>query len=123
MTPYRVTREKSFQASVVQLARLLGWRVFYVRNSRGSPGGWPDLVMAKDRVLYRELKVDGRLTAEQAEWGDVLTRAGCDWRVWTPDDWPEIEAELKGQLALQDQSTDPTAGGNSTVAATRYGVG
>jgi hypothetical protein len=97
MTP----REKGFQAGVVHLARLLGWRCFYVRDSRGSPSGWPDLVLAKsETVLFRELKAGGTLTADQADWGEALVAAGLDWQVWTPSDWPTIEATLKGQLEL-----------------------
>jgi VRR-NUC domain len=97
----RATTEKAFQQSVVDLARLLQWRVFYVRDSRGSPGGWPDLTLCKDRLLFRELKAErGRLSLEQEAWGELLTRAGCDWAVWRPPDWPAIEATLKGQLEL-----------------------
>jgi hypothetical protein len=94
--------EKSFQASVVHLAGLLGWRHFAVRDSRGSVPGWPDLVLVKaDRILFRELKVaGGRLSGEQREWGSALTRAGCDWQVWTPSDWDAIGAQLRGQLEL-----------------------
>ena len=97
-----VNAEKRFQAAIVQLAGLLGWRVFYVRDSRGSPGGWPDLTLCKcERLLVRELKTTtGRLSREQAEWGRALTAAGVDWRVWTPADWPTIEATLKGQLEI-----------------------
>jgi hypothetical protein len=94
--------ESSFQAGVVKLARLLGWRVMFVRDSRGSPEGWPDLVLCRDAtLLFRELKTDtGRLTSEQRAWGDVLQRAGCDWAVWRPSDWTVIEATLKGQIEI-----------------------
>jgi hypothetical protein len=99
MTRHRL--EASFQASVVELARLLGWRVFYVRDSRGSPEGWPDLTMCKDRLIFRELKSPtGRLSSEQDAWGDLLTRAGCDWQVWRPSDWAVIEQTLRGQLEI-----------------------
>ena len=97
----KATTEKGFQQAVVDLSRLLGWRVFYVRDSRGSPSGWPDLTLCRDGVLlFRELKVTARLTIEQEEWGDLLTRAGCSWRVWRPAMWPEIEATLKGQIEI-----------------------
>jgi hypothetical protein len=94
--------EKAFQQAVVDLAALLGWRFFYVRDSRGSPQGWPDLTLCRgDTLLFRELKTDtGRLASEQEQWGAVLTRAGCDWAVWRPRDWATIEATLKGQLEL-----------------------
>ena len=98
--------EKTFQANVVQLARLLGWRVHYVRNSIGSPHGAPDLVLCRDGVLlFRELKTaKGRVTREQNEWGDVLARCGMDWAVWRPSDWSRIEATLKGQQSLEAAS-------------------
>jgi hypothetical protein len=90
MTPHRtVSREKSFQQAVVDLARLLQWRVYFTRDSRGSPSGWPDLALCRERLIFRELKTNtGRLTPEQEQWGDVLTRAGCDWAIWRPSDWP-----------------------------------
>jgi hypothetical protein len=98
--------EKAFQASVVQLATLLGWRVWYCTNSKGSPHGWPDLTLCKDRLIFRELKTDtGRLTSEQQAWGDVLTRAGCDWSVWRPSMWSEIESTLKGQLPIEGMAS------------------
>jgi hypothetical protein len=102
MTGPAVT-EKSFQASVVQLARLLGWRVHYVRNSIGSPQGWPDLVLCRDGVLlFRELKTaKGRVASEQSEWGDLLARCGLDSAVWRPSDWTRIEATPRGQLDLE----------------------
>jgi hypothetical protein len=100
MTRHRL--EKSFQASVVELARVLGWRAFYVTDSRGSPPGWPDLTLGRDGVLlFRELKAEkGRLSMEQREWADLLTAAGMDWAVWRPSDWSLIEATLRGQLEL-----------------------
>ena len=88
--------EQAFQAAVVELARLLGWRCFYVGDSRRSPHGWPDLTLVRDRLIFRELKSEkGRLTGEQEEWGRLLAGAGMDWAVWRPGDWPEIERSLR----------------------------
>jgi hypothetical protein len=96
-----ITREKSFQGAVVDLAVMLGWRHFAVRDSRGCPAGWPDLVLVRDRLIFRELKTStGRLTDQQESWGRSLTGAGCDWAVWRPDDWATIEATLRGQLSM-----------------------
>ncbi|HEX3331227.1 MAG TPA: VRR-NUC domain-containing protein [Gaiellales bacterium] len=96
--------EKGVQASVVHLARLLGWAVFYVRDSRGSPAGWPDLVLIRDdRLLFRELKTDrGRLSPDQQRCRERLEKTGADVGVWRPADWWTIEATLKGQLDLED---------------------
>jgi len=98
--------EKSFQAAVVEAARLLGWRVHYVRHSIASPHGLPDLVPCNgDQLLFRELKTDkGRVTTEQSEWGSVLTRCGMDWAVWRPAEWPGIEATLRGQQSIEEAS-------------------
>jgi hypothetical protein len=94
--------EKRFQASILHLAGLLGWRVYFTHDSRRSPAGFPDLVLLKsDQALFRELKVaGGRLSAEQREWGDALTAAGLDYAVWRPSDWESISAELRGQQQL-----------------------
>ena len=90
--------ERDFQAAVVRLARLCGWRVYCVHDSRHSPAGWPDLVLLRGRrILYRELKRDGRasrLTPEQRDTLAALEHAGQDAAVWTPDDWPDIERTL-----------------------------
>jgi hypothetical protein len=98
----RHTHEKSFQASIIQLAGLLGWRVYFTYDSRRSPSGFPDLVLLKaDQALFRELKVaGGRLSVEQREWGEALTAAGLDWQLWTPADWDAIGAQLRGQQQL-----------------------
>lgn len=90
--------EAELQAAVVQMARTFGWRVAHFRPARTAKGwrtavgydgaGFPDLVLARDRVVFAELKGDGgRLRPEQNEWGAVLERAGAEWYVWTPADW------------------------------------
>lgn len=95
---------------VLALARLRGWRVYHVRDSRRGvtqgPGaeGFPDLVMARrardgrpGHICYRELKREGgKLTAAQAEWGALLLAVGADWAVWRPSDWPAIADTLAG---------------------------
>jgi hypothetical protein len=63
--------ERSFQAQVVKLAELLGWRCYHTLRSEGSASGFPDLVLVrarhpKPRVIFAELKADrGRLTDDQ----------------------------------------------------------
>lgn len=91
--------EREFQRQVVQLARLLGFLVYHTRDSRGSDKGFPDLVMVKGkRVLWAELKSPkGRLRPEQKAWLEALRGAGCDVRLWRPDDWPEVERTLRGE--------------------------
>ncbi len=90
--------EREFQAQVVQLARMLGYLVYFTHDSRRSPAGFLDLVICgHGRLIIAELKTDkGRLTLEQMEWLHYLKMAGQDVRVWRPADWAEIEATLKG---------------------------
>ncbi|MCC6312227.1 MAG: hypothetical protein IT345_15125, partial [Trueperaceae bacterium] len=59
--------ERDFQALVVQLARLRGWRVYHTFDSRRSPAGFPDLVLARPpRLVIAELKSEkGRVADEQ----------------------------------------------------------
>ena len=85
--------EKQFQAQVVELATLYGYRVYHTFNSRRSAPGFPDLVLARSgAVLFVELKTTtGKVSKAQAEWLDA-TGGEC----WRPTDWPHIEATLSG---------------------------
>ena len=101
--------EAELQAAVVELAQLLKWRVAHFRpamNARGEwrtavaadGAGWPDLVLVRDRVLFRELKsARGTLSVEQQDWAHTLKLAGADWDVWRPAQWLDgtIERELR----------------------------
>lgn len=91
---YRM-REKQFQAQIVRLAKANGWIIFHTYDSRRSAPGFPDLVLVRDRVLFRELKTDaGRVSKSQMEWGERLTEAGADFKIWRPQDTKAIIAEL-----------------------------
>jgi nucleotide-binding universal stress UspA family protein len=111
--------EKHFMADVVKLAKRLGWRVYHTHNSRRSEPGFPDLVLARPkiitgpyamsaaRVIFAELKTEtGKVEPAQQEWLDVLQavaeNAGNNGRnvevyLWRPSMWPEIERVLKGE--------------------------
>ncbi len=112
------TSEKAFQRAVVEYARLAGWKVYHIHDSRRSESGFPDLVLARrGRVIFAELKTEkGRVKPEQREWltqlngeealGLDATRVlaayatgGSVTRVlvflWRPSSWPEIEAVLR----------------------------
>lgn len=79
--------EAALQAAVLQLCRVYGIRYFHPAFSWGSGPGWPDLVLCKRRVIYRELKREtGKPTPAQVEWGAWLQEAGQDWAVWRPAD-------------------------------------
>ncbi len=98
-------RESDFQRQVVDLAKMLGWKVAWTWNSMHSPKGWPDLFMVRGGTcIAAELKVKGKLTDEQREWLSALSGAGVAAFCWTPDDWPEIEFVLedtKAKLAVE----------------------
>jgi hypothetical protein len=94
--------EAQLDAIVRQLAALLGVRVYSVRNSKAgvvTSRGYPDLtIVGPAGIAFRELKSStGKLTAEQAGWGDALAAAGQDWGVWRPEHWHTraIETELR----------------------------
>jgi hypothetical protein len=103
--------ERELQRCVLQVARLFGWRVFHCRPARTKRGAWRtpveadgagflDLVLVRERLLFRELKGNGgRLRDEQVAWLNALLRSGADAGVWTPADWTSgrIEAELRGE--------------------------
>ena len=88
--------EKQFQAKIIEVARIYGWCVYHTFDSRRSEKGFPDLVLVRERVLFRELKTEkGRLTAYQIAWGKRLMDAGSDFAVWRPSMLDEIYKELR----------------------------
>lgn len=88
--------EKDWQQQVIDLAQLLGWLYFHTYDSRRSSGGFPDLVLVRERVVFAELKSgSGRLTAAQHWWIASLSVAGAEVYVWQPSDWPQVEQTLR----------------------------
>ena len=98
--------EKQLQASVVKLARLLGWKAFHQYDSRRSEPGWPDLVLLRrHRMIFAELKTaKGRVSPAQRDTiADLRTVArsiqtgNVEVHVWRPADWlaGDIEATLR----------------------------
>lgn len=100
--------EAAFQAAVLDVAKTWGLRVAHFRKAKTARGNWvtpvgadgkgfPDLLITGKRgILFREIKMpSGRLSPEQKMWGLWLHRAGQDWAVWKPEDWPDrIKIEL-----------------------------
>jgi hypothetical protein len=101
--------EKAWQATVLDAARRMGWRVAHFRTARTMSGGWstpvhadgagfPDLCLVRERVIFAELKAEnGRLSQAQADWLGALGSAGADVHVWRPSDWDIVEATLGGR--------------------------
>lgn len=84
--------ETQFQTTILELARSRCWVDYHTLDSRGSQGGWPDLVLIRPpQLLFVELKAPkGRVSALQQFWLDGLGVAGVDARLWRPADWDEI---------------------------------
>lgn len=88
--------EKTFQAQVIQLAKLWRWECYHTFDSRRSEAGFPDLVMTrKGRMIVAELKVeDNDPTPKQLMWLAAFRAMGVPTYAWWPKDWPEIERVL-----------------------------
>lgn len=100
--------EREFQAQIVELAQLCGWRAHFERPARTAHGwrtpiqgdkGFPDGVLAHEgqrRLIICELKSErGKLSKEQRKWLDVLRLCGIEAYVWRPSDWPEVMSVLQ----------------------------
>ena len=88
-------REKQVQSAILDVARLLGWRVYHTFDSRKSEAGFPDLVLVRDRVIYAEIKCAGQKPRpSQVEWLNALSRAGAEVYLWTEADYDEVAAIL-----------------------------
>lgn len=88
--------EKDFQNRLTEAARLMGWRIYSVPDSRrASLSGFPDLVMwevKSHRLIMAELKREkGRLSEAQKVVLEELDQIpGIEVYVWRPSDWDEI---------------------------------
>ena len=102
---------------MVELARLLGWRVYHSRPAMYRSGRWatpligdsglPDLILCKPpRLIFAELKREkGKVSTAQQGWLDALSRcAGVEVYVWRPRDWQAIVDTLRSR-EIQTQYT------------------
>lgn len=89
--------EDELQAKVAGLCARLGVNRYRSPRSMLNPG-FPDLILWRDRLIFRELKTEkGRLSYRQSDVGGSLALAGQDWEVWRPEDLESgrIERELR----------------------------
>ena len=90
--------EARFQAQIITVARLHGWRLIYhTHDSRRSQPGFPDLVMLRaGRGFAIEVKVGRRVvTEEQQRWLDAFALVpGFDSYVARPGNFIELERRL-----------------------------
>lgn len=79
--------EKQWQATVVELARTLGFRVFHPYDARRSAIGWPDLCLVGRKIIWLELKsATGKTTPAQDGWIAAIRKAGGEAYVLRPSD-------------------------------------
>lgn len=90
--------EADLERTIVDAAKVLGWRVAHFRPAQNSRGGWrtpvaydgagfPDLVLVRERLIVVELKSDkGRVSEKQQQWLDGFRDAGIETYVWRPGD-------------------------------------
>jgi len=87
--------ESAVQATIVELARMCGWRVYHTFDSRKSEPGFPDIVLVRERVVYAEIKRIGeRPRPSQVDWLNALVGAGAEVYVWTIADIEDAKAVL-----------------------------
>jgi VRR-NUC domain len=86
------------------LARLHGWRVYTIPDSRrASMAGYPDLTMwnvAQDRIVFAELKREkGKLSeAQQFVLKELLQITSVETYVWRPSDWEFVVGVLSEKI-------------------------
>ena len=109
--------EAQLSAAIVELAEVLGWRVFTVRRSdraivaSRTGAGFPDLVMVRSgRLLAVELKRESaKPTAAQHAWLAALGGCpGVEVDVWRPAQWRDgaIERTLRRRAASNPRNLD-----------------
>lgn len=85
--------EAAFQRMIVNFAMECGWRHWHDNYALRNDPGFPDLVLVRPPVvLFIEAKTTrGRVREEQRWWeDDLLACPGVLYRLWRPEDWPEI---------------------------------
>lgn len=97
--------EKTLQKAVMDYAAMRGWRVLHIPPVQcvsgqfftayeGQGRGFVDLLLARDRVLFVELKAgNNELEPEQKNWEKALKAAGAIHLVWRLEDWTSGEIE------------------------------
>ncbi|HZZ80966.1 MAG TPA: hypothetical protein VFE62_20865 [Gemmataceae bacterium] len=98
--------EASFTRTVLQLAKVRGWRCAHFRAAltkkgwrtpvQGDGAGFPDLILVKGCwLIAAELKVGkNEPRPEQTAWLEAFASTGAFAYCWRPEDWDEIEAIL-----------------------------
>ena len=105
LSAHELWTEKEFQDTVRKIARHEGWLEYAIRDSRGSPRGYPDLTLVRSgEVIWAELKKQkGIVSPEQANWLRELDKVPCTRAfVWRPSDMDRLKIILhKGLKAVK----------------------
>lgn len=107
-------RESDFTTQVIDLAHWCGWLAFHQLPAQHRAGKWssatqgdtgfPDLILARDRVVVAELKVGkNKPTEKQWAWINRFRESGVEAYVWTPDDMDEIRQVLRRSSGSTDR--------------------
>ena len=101
MSPRKAARvyvdilEDAFQAQIIKLATLYGWKAYHTHDSRRSQEGFPDLILIRrTRMIVSELKTqEHTTTAEQRAWLGMFIGVGeyVEVALWRPDSPPAAE--------------------------------
>lgn len=104
--------EASFQDTIIDLMRKLGYEVYHTHDSRHSPKGFPDIIGIKPlydthgkevggkgvvfecKVPKGKEKPEDMLTPEQRMWLGLFHLMGFLSYCVGPEDWEEIEEVL-----------------------------
>lgn len=92
----KLESERDFQSRVIDAARLRGYIVYSIPDSRRATlAGWPDLTLIRKsdrRLVFAELKREkGRVSESQATVLDTLRALETvEVYVWRPSEWAEI---------------------------------
>jgi hypothetical protein len=96
--------EKEFTALVVGtasnpgVARMFGFRVYHTLRSKGSQPGFPDWTLARERVVFLELKTEtGKVSDHQKVWLAALNDAGVEAYVVRPRHFDAITVVLRAK--------------------------
>ena len=88
-TPLADLTEKELQSQLfgtkVGIAKMMGWACYHTLKSKGSEAGFPDWTLARDRVIFVELKTEkNTLSVGQVEWIRRLAMANAEVYVVRP---------------------------------------
>jgi len=100
--------EADWQKMVLDLAKLMGWRIAHFRPALTTKGwrtpvaadgaGFPDLFLVRDRLLAVELKREkSKPTVEQIEWIRALINAQVEVYVARPRHLEDLATVLRAR--------------------------